>query len=281
MDYWGPVDWYNGGMEHVSRHLIYSRFWHQFLHDIDAVSYPEPYKKRTAQGLILGPDGEKMSKSRGNVINPNEIIDNYGADTLRTYIMFIGDYERPAVWSDSSVKGCKRFLERVWKLQKMVTEQNEYDKKHISLMHKTIKKVSEDFENVKFNTAIAAMMTAVNQFYDDEFITRKELQDFITLLYPIAPHICCEIWELQQFEKDMDHTDWPTWDESKTIDTVVEIPIQINGKIRGKVTVSKDITQEELLKIVETEENIKNFIGDKKVIKTIYVPGKILNMVIK
>lgn len=281
LDYWGPVDWYNGGMEHVSRHLIYSRFWHQFLHDIDAVSYPEPYKKRTAQGLILGPDGEKMSKSRGNVINPNEIIDNYGADTLRTYIMFIGDYERPAVWSDSSVKGCKRFLERVWKLQEMVTEQNEYDKKHISLMHKTIKKVSEDFENVKFNTAIAAMMTAVNQFYDDEFITRKELQDFITLLYPIAPHICCEIWELQQFEKDMDHTDWPTWDESKTIDTVVEIPIQINGKIRGKVTVSKDITQEELLKIVETEENIKNFIGDKKVIKTIYVPGKILNMVIK
>lgn len=281
LDYWGPVDWYNGGMEHVSRHLIYSRFWHQFLHDIGEVSYSEPYKKRTAQGLILGPDGEKMSKSKGNVINPNEIIDNYGADTLRTYIMFIGEYERPAVWSDSSVKGCKRFLDRVWKLQEILKEEEAYSEQHSSLMHKTIKKVSEDFENVKFNTAIAAMMSALNQFYDDNFITKGELRDFITLLYPVAPHICCEIWEKQNFENDMDHAKWPTWNEEKTIDAIIEIPVQINGKVRGKITISKDASQEEVFSIVDTNETIKNFIGEKNIVKKIYVTGKILNLVVK
>lgn len=281
LNYWGPVDWYNGGMEHVSRHLIYSRFWHRFLYDIGAVSYPEPYKKRSAQGLILGPDGEKMSKSRGNVINPNEIIDNYGADTLRTYIMFIGDYERPAVWSDSSVKGCKRFLDRVWKLQDMVTDEKSYNEKHQSLMHKTIKKVSEDFEQVKFNTAIAAMMSALNQFYDDGFITKKELQDFITLLYPIAPHISCEIWEMQHYVGDMDHAAWPKWDENKTVDDIVEIPIQINGKVRGKVTLSKDASQEEVLELLPSIAAIQDFISGKEIVKQIYVPGKILNLVVK
>lgn len=281
LNYWGPVDWYNGGMEHVSRHLIYSRFWHRFLYDIGAVSYPEPYKKRSAQGLILGPDGEKMSKSRGNVINPNEIIDNYGADTLRTYIMFIGDYERPAVWSDSSVKGCKRFLDRVWKLQDMVTDEKSYNEKHQSLMHKTIKKVSEDFEQVKFNTAIAAMMSALNQFYDDGFITKKELQDFITLLYPIAPHISCEIWEMQHYVGDMDHAAWPKWDENKTVDDIVEIPIQINGKVRGKVTLSKDASQEEVLELLPSVAAIQDFISGKEIVKQIYVPGKILNLVVK
>lgn len=281
LNYWGPVDWYNGGMEHVSRHLIYSRFWHRFLYDIGAVSYPEPYKKRSAQGLILGPDGEKMSKSRGNVINPNEIIDNYGADTLRTYIMFIGDYERPAVWSDSSVKGCKRFLDRVWKLQDIVTDESSYNEKHQSLMHKTIKKVSEDFEQVKFNTAIAAMMSALNQFYDDGFITKKELQDFITLLYPIAPHISCEIWEMQHYIGDMDHATWPKWDENKTVDNIVEIPIQINGKVRGKVTLSKDASQEEVLALLPSVAAIQDFISGKEIVKQIYVPGKILNLVVK
>lgn len=281
LDYWGPVDWYNGGMEHVSRHLIYSRFWHRFLYDIGVVSYPEPYKKRTAQGLILGPDGEKMSKSRGNVINPNEIIDNYGADTLRTYIMFIGDYERSAVWSDSSVKGCKRFLDRVWKLQDMLKPEDSYSEKHQSLMHKTIKKVSEDFEQVKFNTAIAALMTAINEFYDDKFITRKELQDFITLLYPIAPHICCEIWELQNYDGQMDDASWPSWDESKTIDEIVEIPIQINGKVRGKMTISKDASQEEALSSMSGVDSVRGFVEGKQIVKQIYVPGKILNLVVK
>jgi leucyl-tRNA synthetase len=189
LNYWGPVDWYNGGMEHVTRHLIYSRFWHRFLYDIGAVPFPEPYAKRTAQGLVLGSDGEKMSKSRGNVVNPNDIIDDMGADTLRTYVMFIGDYEKYAIWSDSSVKGCKRFLDRVWKLQDMLSDEEGYSKQHLSLMHKTIKKVSEDFEAMKFNTAIASMMSAVNDFYNDKYITKDELKTLITLLYPVAPHI--------------------------------------------------------------------------------------------
>ncbi len=280
-DYWGPIDWYNGGMEHVTRHLIYSRFWHRFLYDIGVVPFKEPYAKRTAQGLVLGGDGEKMSKSRGNVVNPNDIINEFGADTLRTYTMFIGDYEKYAIWSDSSVKGCKRFLDRVWKLQEFLIDDIGYSKQHTSLMHKTIKKVSEDFEAMKYNTAIAAMMSAVNDFYNDKFITRDELKDFITLLNPVAPHITEEIWEIQGFGGMLNKAEWPTWDEEKTIDDVIELPVQISGKVRGKISVSKDADVEAAKKVAMEDENIYKYVEGKTVVKEIYVPGKIFNIVVK
>ncbi|QSX04911.1 leucine--tRNA ligase [Sedimentibacter sp. zth1] len=281
LNYWGQVDWYNGGMEHVTRHLIYSRFWHRFLYDIGTVPFKEPYKKRTAQGMILGPDGEKMSKSRGNVINPNVIIDEYGADTLRTYVMFIGDYEKSAIWVDSSVKGCKRFLDRVWRLQEIVTDEKGYSKKHISLMHRTIKKVSLDYENMKYNTAIAAMMSAINEFYDSGYITKEELKTFIILLNPIAPHITEEIWEMQGFENMLNQTEWPEWDDEKTVEDEIEIPVQINGKLRGKILVSKDSDLQAAKEKVNQDENIKKLLVEKTIVKEIYVPGKIYNIVVK
>lgn len=281
MNYWGQVDWYNGGMEHVTRHLIYSRFWNRFLYDIGAVPYAEPYKKRTAQGLILGPDGEKMSKSAGNVINPNDIIDDMGADTLRTYVMFIGDYEKTAIWSESSVKGCKRFLDRVWKLQEILNDEEDYSKAHLSLIHKTIKKVSQDYETMKYNTAIAAMMSAINEFYDSGYITRAELKTFITLLNPIAPHITEEIWEEQNFGGMLNKTLWPEWDEEKTVEDEIEIPVQINGKVRGKVKISKDADLAEAKAKANEDENIKKFLEDKTIVKEIYVAGKIFNIVVK
>lgn len=281
LEYFGPVDWYNGGMEHVSRHLIYSRFWNLFLYDIGAVPFAEPYRKRTAQGLILGSDGEKMSKSRGNVINPNDIIENYGADTLRTYIMFIGDYERPAVWSDSSVKGCRRFLDRIWNLNEIMTDDKNYSDKHTVLMNKTIQKVSSDYENVKFNTAIAAMMSALNVFTDDGYITRGEFKDLITLLYPIAPHITSELWEKAGFENYLENASWPTFDESKTVEDIIEIPVQINGKVRGKVNASSDAKEDEIWAAAERIKSVRDFIEGKKIIKKIYVQGKILNVVVK
>ncbi len=281
LNYWGPVDWYNGGMEHVTRHLIYSRFWHRFLYDIGAVPYKEPYKKRTAQGLILGPDGEKMSKSRGNVINPNEIVDDMGADTLRTYVMFIGDYEKAAVWVDNSVKGCKRFLDRVWKLQEILTDEEDYSKKHVSLMHRTIKKVTQDYEAMKFNTAIAAMMSAINEFYDSGYITRGELKTFITLLNPIAPHITEEIWEEQKYDGMLNQTTWPVWDEEKTVEDEIEMPVQINGKVRGKVIISKDADLTEAKAKANEDDNIQKFLEGKTIVKEIYVPGKIFNIVVK
>ncbi len=281
LDYWGPVDWYNGGMEHVTRHLIYSRFWHRFLYDIGAVPYKEPYKKRTAQGLILGPDGEKMSKSRGNVINPNEIVDDMGADTLRTYVMFIGDYEKAAVWVDNSVKGCKRFLDRVWKLQEIITDENDYSKKHVSLMHRTIKKVTQDYEAMKFNTAIASMMSAINEFYDSGYITRGELKTFVTLLNPIAPHITEEIWEEQKYNGMLNQTTWPVWDEEKTVEDEIEMPVQINGKVRGKVIISKDADLTEAKAKANEDDNIQKFLEGKTIVKEIYVPGKIFNIVVK
>jgi len=280
-DYWGPIDWYNGGMEHVTRHLIYSRFWHRFLYDIGAVTFKEPYAKRTAQGLILGSDGEKMSKSRGNVVNPNDIIDEYGADTLRTYIMFIGDYEKYAIWNDSSVKGCKRFLDRVWKLQEMVTDDENYSEKHTSLMHKTIKKVSEDYEAMKYNTAIAAMMSFVNDVTSDNYITKGELKAFVTLLNPVAPHITEEIWKEMNFGGMLNQGNWPEWDEEKTVDDVIELPVQISGKVRGKILVSKDADVETARKIVVEDENINKYLEGKTTVKEIYVPGKIFNIVVK
>lgn len=281
LNYWGMVDWYNGGMEHVTRHLIYSRFWHRFLYDIGVVPYKEPYAKRTAQGLILGSDGEKMSKSRGNVINPNDIITNYGADTLRTYTMFIGEYEKPAIWSDSSLKGCKRFLDRVWKLQEIIKNDSEYSKEHKSLIHKTIKKVSNDIENMKFNTAIAALMTAINDFYDNGFVTSGELKTFIKLLYPFAPHICEEIWENQNFGGMLNQTSWPKWIESETVDENVEIPIQINGKLKSKIFVPKDSTQEFIKNIILNDESIQKQLENKNIIKEIFVTNKIYNIVVK
>ncbi|MFA6984482.1 MAG: leucine--tRNA ligase [Sedimentibacter sp.] len=280
-DYWGPIDWYNGGMEHVTRHLIYSRFWHRFLYDIGAVTFKEPYAKRTAQGLILGSDGEKMSKSRGNVVNPNDIIDEYGADTLRTYIMFIGDYEKYAIWNDASVKGCKRFLDRTWKMQEMVNEEKGYSQKHLTLMHKTIKKVSEDYEAMKFNTAIAAMMSFVNEIYNDSSITKDELKAFITLLNPVAPHIAEEIWQEQGFEGMLNQTEWPTWDEEKTVDDVIELPVQISGKVRGKIEISKDADVNTARELAEADENILKYLKGKTTVKEIYVPGKIFNIVVK
>lgn len=280
-DYWGPVDWYNGGMEHVTRHLIYSRFWHRFLYDIGAVTFKEPYAKRTAQGLILGSDGEKMSKSRGNVVNPNDIISEFGADTLRTYIMFIGDYEKYAIWNDSSVKGCKRFLDRVWKLQEFLKDEAGYSKQHTTLMHKTIKKVSEDFEAMKYNTAIAAMMSAVNEFYNDKYITRDELKSLIIILNPIAPHVTEEIWEVQGFRGMLNEASWPEWDDEKTTEDIIELPVQINGKVRGKIEISKDAGLEEAREKAKADESLSKNLEGKDIVKEIYVPGKIFNIVVK
>lgn len=281
LKYWGPVDWYNGGMEHVTRHMIYSRFWHRFLYDIGVVPFKEPYAKRTAQGLILGADGEKMSKSRGNVVNPNEIIDEYGADTLRTYIMFIGDYEKYAIWNDASVKGCRRFLDRVWKLQEMTSDEKGYSGKHLTLMHKTIKKVSEDYEAMKFNTAIAAMMSFVNEIFNDGSITRDELKAFITLLYPVAPHISEEIWQEQGFEGMLNMTEWPSWDEEKTVEDVIELPVQISGKVRGKILLPKDADLDTARELAEADDNIAKYLEGKNRVKEIYIPGKIFNIVVK
>jgi leucyl-tRNA synthetase len=281
LKYWLPVDWYNGGMEHVTRHLLYSRFWHQFLYDIGVVPTKEPYAKRTAQGLILGSDGEKMSKSKGNVVNPNDIIAEYGADTLRTYIMFIGDYEKPAPWSDNGIKGCRRFLDRVWKLQDMVVEGDTFSKELENDMHKTIKKVSEDYEAMKFNTAIAALMSLLNHFNQVGQITKAEYRDFLKLLYPVAPHITEELWEMAGFASELHQTDWPEYDEAKTVDAVIEMAVQVNGKVRGKITLSVDGNQDQAHQLALDNENIQKFLEGKHIIKEIFIPGKIYNIVAK
>ncbi|MEF9918748.1 MAG: leucine--tRNA ligase [Eubacterium sp.] len=281
MKYWLPVDWYNGGMEHVTRHLLYSRFWHQFLYDIGVVPTKEPYKKRTAQGLILGSDGEKMSKSKGNVINPNEIIDEFGADTLRTYVMFIGDYEKPAPWSENGTKGCKRFLDRVWKLQDHLTNDENYSKKLETMMHKTIKKVSSDYEEMKYNTAIAALMTLLNDFNKEESITRGEFKTYLQLLYPVAPHITEELWEIVGFEGTLHESAWPLHDEAKTVDDVIEMAVQINGKVRGKITLPADADKDAAKAIALGHDNIRSYVDGKKIVKEIFVPGKIFNLVVK
>lgn len=282
LSYWGPVDWYNGGMEHVTRHLIYSRFWHRFLYDIGAVPFKEPYLKRTAQGLILGPDGVKMSKSRGNVIDPNEVVDVYGADVLRTYVLFMGDYEQAAPWSESSVKGCKRFVDRIWNLQEILTDGDEYSKELSSAFHKTVKKVSEDIEGMKFNTAIAALMTLLNKIYDNGKINKAELKTFVLLASPFAPHITEEIWSQQNFgEMLAKDGEWPSYDESKCVDDSVEIVVQINGKIRAKLTVPTDISNEDAIALAKGDEKIAEEISGKNIIKEIYVKGKLVNIVAK
>ena len=282
LKYWGPVDWYNGGMEHVTRHMIYSRFWHRFLYDIGVVPFKEPYLKRTAQGLILGPDGVKMSKSRGNVIDPNEVVDVYGADVLRTYVLFMGDYEQAAPWSESSVKGCKRFVDRLWKLQDILCDGDEYSPELSSSMHKTIKKVTEDIEQMKFNTAIAAVMTLLNTIYDNGKINRAELHDLLLIVNPFAPHITEEMWSTLGFGEMMAADGvWPTYDEAKCIDATVEIVVQINGKIRAKINVPVDISNEDAIALAKEDDKIKEELAGKNIIKEIYVKGKLVNIVAK
>jgi leucyl-tRNA synthetase len=282
LKYWMPVDWYNGGMEHVTRHLIYSRFWYKFLYDLGVVPYEEPYQKRTAQGLILGPDGVKMSKSRGNVIDPNEVVDVYGADVLRTYVLFMGDYEQAAPWSESSVKGCKRFIDRVFNLQEILTDGDEYSKELMSAMHKTVKKVSEDIEQMKYNTAIAALMTLLNKIYENGKINRAELKTLIILVNPFAPHVTEEMWANcgygEMLAKD---AKWPSFDEAKCIDSTVEIVVQINGKIRARLSVPTDIESDKAIALAKKDEGIAAALEGKNIIKEIYVKGKLVNIVAK
>ncbi len=279
--YWGPIDWYNGGMEHVTRHLIYSRFWHKFLYDIGEVPFEEPYKKRTAQGLILGPDGEKMSKSKGNVVDPNEVVDSLGADVLRTYVLFMGDYEKAAPWSESSVKGCKRFVDRSWNLLEILTEEESYSSKLEVAFHKTIKKVSEDIENMKFNTAIAALMALLNDIYDVGSITKGELKTYAKLLAPFAPHVAEEIWEQIGGEGLLAVAQWPEFDEAKTVDATIEVPVQVCGKVRAIIKISKDASAEDAISAAKADEKVQEFLDGKSIIKEIYVPGKIINIVAK
>ena len=276
--YWMPVDWYNGGMEHVTRHMIYSRFWYKFLYDLGVVPTSEPYAKRTAQGLILGPDGEKMSKSKGNVIDPNDIVDQYGADTLRTYVLFMGDYASAAPWSENGVKGCKRFLERVADLPGMVKGSGASPKLE-ALLHKTVKKVSSDIEELKFNTAIAAMMSFINEVFDNGSLTRDELSVFIRLLSPFAPHLAEEIWQGLGEKGLCTLAPWPEFDESKTVDDTVEVAVQINGKVRGTVTLPMNCPKEQALE--EAKRVVSAQLEGKTIVKEIAVPNRIVNIVIR
>ena len=281
LKYWGEVDWYNGGMEHVTRHMIYSRFWHKFLYDIGEVPYDEPYAKRTAQGLILGPDGDKMSKSKGNVVDPNDVVDEYGADVLRTYVLFMGDYEKAAPWSKSSVKGCKRFIDRVWALRDILTEGDEYSKELESAFHKTIKKVSEDIEGMKFNTAIAALMTLLNDIYNKGSINNAELKTFVTLLNPFAPHVTEEIWAAQNYGGMLANGHWVDYDEAKCVDDEIEIVAQINGKVRAKLMIPAEIEAAEAIELAKKDPAIAAAIEGKNVVKELYVKGRLVNIVVK
>ena len=282
LDYWSPVDWYNGGMEHTTLHLLYSRFWHKFLYDIGVVPTKEPYAKRTSHGMILGENGEKMSKSRGNVVNPDDIVNEYGADTMRLYEMFIGDFEKAAPWSPSSIRGCRRFLERYFSLQDILTDGDEYSKELESAFHKTIKKVSDDIENIKFNTAIAALMALINDIAAVGKINKKELATFTLLLNPFAPHITEELWSACELGKGMvAQQTWPEYDESKCRDDAVEIAVQVNGKIKTRFTVSADAGKDEVLAAAKTDEKIAPLLDGKNIIKEIYVPGKLVNIVAK
>ena len=280
LDYWMPVDWYNGGMEHVTLHLLYSRFWSKFLYDIGVLSCKEPYLKRTAHGMILGENGEKMSKSRGNVINPDDIVRDYGADSLRLYEMFIGDFEKSAPWSQASIKGCKRFLERVAQLPEMVKGEGFTQALELSL-NKTIKKVTLDIDDMKFNTAIAAMMSFVNDVYDNGSLTKDELEILIKLLCPFAPHLCEEIWETLGHNTILSLEAWPTYDESKTVENTVEIAVQVNGKLRGTMKLPMNTPKEEAIAAAKADEHVAAFIEGKTIIKEIAVPNKIVNLVVK
>ena len=280
LNYWMPVDWYNGGMEHVTRHLIYSRFWHKFLYDLGVVPCDEPYVKRPAQGLILGPDGEKMSKSKGNVVDPNDVVDEYGADVLRVYTLFMGDYTAAAPWSENGVKGCKRFLDRVAGLTDLLAGKGETPALAKSF-HKTVKKVTEDIESMKFNTAIAAMMSLINEIYEAGTLTREELGVFVRLLCPFAPHICEEIWESLGEKKLCSLSPWPEYDESKTVDNTVEVAVQVNGKLRATVELPMNCPASEAIAKAKADERVLPFIEGKTIVKEISVPNRIVNIVVK
>lgn len=281
LKYWLPIDWYNGGMEHTTLHLLYSRFWHKFLYDIGAVPTPEPYQKRTSHGMILGENNEKMSKSRGNVVNPDDIIDEFGADTLRTYEMFIGDFEKSVSWSSNAVKGCKRFLDRVWKLSDILEAGDTYSKELNTPMNKTIQKVTFDVENMKFNTAIAAMMAFINDVSSNGKINHAEYKTLLVLLNPVAPHITEELWEMCGFEGTLREQPWPTHDEHALIEDEIEIVLQINGKVRDKMVVDRNISKEDMEKMVHESEKIKTFTEGKNIVKVIVVPQKLVNVVVK
>ena len=280
LEYWSPVDWYNGGMEHTTLHLLYSRFWHKFLYDIGVVPTKEPYAKRTSHGMILGENGEKMSKSRGNVVNPDEIVDTYGADTMRLYEMFIGDFEKAAPWSPKSIKGCRRFLERVWSLAEKVQDGDEYSKEHEALMHRTIKKVGEDADNLKANTAIAALMTMLNEFYD-KGVNKAEYKTFLALLNPFAPHITEELWQQLGENGLLSIAPWPQYDESKTVESTVEMAVQVNGKLKGTIKLAADADKQAAIDAALAEEKVQHAIEGKQIVKQIVVPGKIVNIVVK
>ncbi len=280
LKYWMPVDWYNGGMEHVTRHMIYSRFWHKFLYDIGEVPVDEPYAKRTAQGLILGPDGEKMSKSKGNVVDPNDVVDVYGADVLRVYVLFMGDYEQAAPWNEDSMKGCKRFLDRVWGLQDILTNGDTFRPEMTAVMHRTIKKVSEDIEAMKFNTAIASMMTLLNTIYENGSINRAEYGALLRILNPFAPHMTEEIYQ-NVFGKILSEQSWPAYDDALCVEKTVEMAVQVNGKLRGRIRVPTDADAETVLGIAKADEVVGAALAGKTLVKEIVVPNKIVNLVVK
>ena len=280
LKYWSPVDWYNGGMEHTTLHLLYSRFWHKFLYDIGVVPTKEPYAKRTSHGMILGENGEKMSKSRGNVVNPDEIVDTYGADTMRLYEMFIGDFEKAAPWSPKSIKGCRRFLERVWALADKVQDGDTYSEQHEVLMNRTIKKVGEDADNLKANTAIAALMTMLNEFYD-KGVNKAEYKTFLALLNPFAPHITEELWQQMGETGLLSVAPWPTYDEAKTVESMVELAVQVNGKLKCTIKLAVDADKQTAIDTALAEEKVQHVIEGKQIVKQIVVPGKIVNLVVK
>ena len=279
LNYWGKVDWYDGGMEHVARHLLYARFWNQFLYNIGLVPNKEPFDKRTLHGMILGPDGEKMSKSKGNVINPHSIVEEFGADALRVYEMFIGDYEKDAAWSTNGLKGCKRFLDRVWKIGEKLNDKQGYQNE--VLVNQTIKKVSDDIENIKYNTAVSALMILLNNYEDEESITKDEYRTLLHLLNPFAPHITEELNEKYSLGKPLCESSWPKYDETKIENDNYELVFQVNGKVRGKMEVSKETSEEEMEKLAKENENVKKFIEGKEIVKIITIPGRLVNIVVK
>ena len=279
--YWSPVDWYNGGMEHTTLHLLYSRFWHKFLYDIGVVPTKEPYQKRTSHGMILGSNGEKMSKSKGNVINPDDIVEEFGADSFRVYEMFMGPFDQTAQWSMDSIRGCSKFLDRVWKMQEILVDGDEYSEKFEKMMNKAIKKVSEDIEEMKFNTAVSTFMTMTNEFYKEKRINKKEYKTFLQLLNPFAPHMTEELYKILGEKEDLAYKEWPTYDKEKIIDDEIEVPVQLNGKLKAVVKVAKDASEDEVKNVVHENEIIQGAIEGKNIVKEIYVKGKIYNIVVK
>jgi len=279
--YWTPIDWYNGGMEHTTLHLLYSRFWHKFLYDIGVVHTAEPYARRTSHGVILGENGEKMSKSRGNVINPDDIVEEYGADTLRLYEMFIGDFEKSAPWSSESIKGCKRFLDRVWALQKICVEGGAHSPALETSIHKAIRKVGGDIEILKYNTAIAALMALLNEIMEHGSLTHADYKIFLLLLNPFAPHVTEEAWEMMRFGGMITGQKWPSFDPEKCKDEMVEIVAQISGKIRARMEIGSNASREEVLSLARQNPDIASALEGKKIVKEIFVPGKLVNFVVE